>query len=147
MEFEDALFGWVRSQTSITALIGAAPALTRFYHLKNPQGTKFPSLVQQRDGTSTQQLYCGPDGAVRVSLRVDAYGKNRLEMAAVAKAFRHALRDAFAAGLPVMMGDGDSPADAVKVKSASMDNQVDLDDPSPGLFRRSQLWSFWIFEP
>jgi hypothetical protein len=146
MEFEDALFGWARGQAEITSLIGAPPGVTRFYHLKNPQGTKFPSLVQQRDGTSTQQLYCGPDGAVRVSLRIDAYGKTRIEMAAAAKAFRVSIAAALANG-PIMMGDGDSPLDAVKVKAAFMDNQVDLDDPSPGLFRRSQLWSFWIFEP
>lgn len=144
MEFEDALFGWVRSLPTITQYIGAPPVTTRFYKLKNPQAGKFPSLVQQRDGTSSQQLYCGTDGAVRVALRVDSYGKTWAEMAGLAKAFRVALRDAV---YPIMMGDGNSPADAVKVKSAHMENQVDLDDPSPGIYRRSQLWSFWIFEP
>ena len=144
MEFEDALFGWAKAQAAITANVGVTP--TRFYKLKNPQGTKFPSLVMQRGGTLEQELYCGSDGTKRITLRVDAYGKTWAEMAATAKAFRDTLKAAFQFG-PIMMGDGDSPADGVRVKSATMDNQVDLDDPSPGLFRRSQLWSFWIFEP
>lgn len=145
MEFEDALFGWVRTRPTLTQYIGGPPpAVTRFFKLKIPQGSKFPAMVQQRGGLLTQQLPCGTDGTVRVTLQVDHYGKTWAEMAALGKAFRRALeRDQT---YPVQMGAGDSPDDSVKVKSAKCENEFDLDDPDPGLLRRSQTWTFWIWE-
>lgn len=145
MELEDALFGWVRSRPTITQFIGGPPpAVTRFFKLKVPQASKFPAMVQQRAGIATQQLACGVDGTVRVTMQLDHYARTWAEMAALAKAFRRALeRDEV---YPVAMGAGDSPDDSVRVKSAKLENEFDLDDPEPGLLRRSQTWSFWIWE-
>lgn len=35
---------------------------------------------------------------------------------------------------------------SVKVKDAFLVNEFDLDDPEPGLYRRSQSWRFWYVE-
>lgn len=146
MEFEDALFKFTAQQSAVTAFLGATPQPTRFYKLKVPQGSKFPATVITRDGAPRENLYCGVDGAVRVSVRVDHYAKDWATMAALAKAFRRSLNPEVNA-YPIWMGDGDSPSVAVKCKAASLENEFDLDDPEPGLLRRVQLWQFWIFEP
>jgi hypothetical protein len=146
MQLEDALFGWVRGRPTITQYIGSGPGPigTRFFKLKIPQGSKFPAMVQQGAGLQTQQLACGVDGTVRITLQIDHYARSWAEMAALGTAFRRALEREQT--YPVQMGEGDSPDDSVRVKSAKIENQFDLDDPEPGLFRRSQTWSFWIWE-
>lgn len=146
MEFEDALFKWVGTQGSVTAFIGAAPQAVRFHKLKIPQGGKMPAMVQQRSGTGRQELQCTTDGAVAIQLQVDTYALTWSEMAACSRAFARALRRDNVT-YPVWMGDGDSPSVAVKVKAAILNNEFDTDDPEPGLCRRTQLWTFWIFEP
>jgi hypothetical protein len=146
VEFEDALFKWVGTQPTLTGLIGAAPNVVRFHKGAVPQAGKMPAMVQQRGGAGRQALYCGTDGAVSVSMQIDSYGKTWAEMAACARAFRRALRQD-AVTYPIWMGDGDSPTVAVKVKAATLENEFDVGNPEPGLYRRTQLWTFWIFEP
>jgi hypothetical protein len=146
VQLEDALFRWVSTQATLTALIGAPPAVVRFHKGRIPQGGHFPAMVQQRTGTLRQDLQCRPDGAVAVSLQVDSYGKSFPESVAVADEFRRLLR-ADVASYPLWMGEGDSPSEAVKVKAATLENDFDIDDPEPGLYRRVQLWRFWIWQP
>lgn len=148
MELEDALFAWAKTQAGIVANIGVPGGRLRFFKLKVPQGEKFPASVMQRSGTEEQALQCGPDGAVRIALQVDHYGKTWETMAATAKEFRRALRGDVVP-FPIIMGLGgdESPSAFVKVKQATLENQFDLDDPDPGLFRRTQLWTFWVWEP
>ncbi len=148
MELEDALFRWVSSRPDILENIGGPGSRVRFFKLKVPQGEHFPCSVVQRSGTEEQELQCGPDGAVRISLQVDHYAKDWTNMARAAKAFRQALRKDVTT-YPIVMGDGgsESPAEFVRVKAATIENQFDLDDPEPGLFRRSQIWTFWVWQP
>lgn len=146
MEFEDALFKWVSTQPTVTAFIGAAPQAVRFHKLKIPQGGKTPAMVQQRGGTARQELQCSTDGAVALQMEISTYAKGWAEMAACSRAFARALRRD-AVTYPIWMGDGDSPSVAVKVKAAILENEFDLDDPEPGLCRRVQLWTFWVWEP
>jgi len=146
MEFEDALFKWVSLQAPITANIGAPPQIVRFYKGRAPQQTKAPFMVQQRNGREGQLLYCREDGAVRVSMQIDTYAKDWAGMAAAARALKDALRPGVLT-YPVWMGDGDSPNVAIKVKAAILENEFDGEDPDPGLSRRTQLWTFWIWEP
>lgn len=150
MEFEDALFRWVADQSPITANIGAAPQVVRFFKGKAPQGVKAPFMIQRRGGVDEQTMRCRIDGAVAVSMQIDSYGKTWPEMAATARAFRNALKPDVVnagAGFPVYMGAVDSPGDGVKVKAAILENEFDTDDPDPGLIRRTQLWTFWIWQP
>lgn len=142
-DFEDALFQFVAGQPTVTQYIGAAPR-TRFFKLKQPQATKTPAMTQQRAGRTTQQLPCGPDGAVLIQLQVDTYAKTWAEMAGCAKAFRRALEGL---AYPVYLGSGDSPGNQIRVKLAALVNEFDSDDPEPGICRRTQFWEFWVFEP
>lgn len=145
-ELEEALFQWVRTQPTVTAYIGNPPGPVRFFKLKQPQGTPTPSMTQTRNGREDQQLRCGPDGAVLVQLAIDFYAKTWPEMAGLAKAFRRALNPN-PSPYPMLMGSGDSPGEQLRVKSATCVNEFDLDDPEPGICRRTQFWDFWVFEP
>ncbi len=146
MEFEDALFEWVATQSTITALIGAPPAAVRFFKLRIENGAKLPAIVQQRSGTSRQSLQCAVDGAVSISLQVDFYAPTWKAMKEAARAFRLALRPGNVT-YPFYMGEGDSPSVGVKVKAATLETEFDGEDPDPGLARRTQLWTFWVWEP
>lgn len=145
-ELEDVLFQWAGAQPTITQYIGAAPLEVRFYKLKAPQKSKTPHIIQQRSGGTQDQVYCGPDGAVRIQLQVDHYAMTWAEMAGLAKAFRRALNPN-PSPYPAYLGSGNSPGVQLRVKSAVCDNEFDSDDSDPGLFRRTQFWSFWVFEP
>lgn len=145
MEFEEALHGWVAQQAAIVALIGETNRV-RFFKLKVEQGSKYPAMVQQRSGADRQYRACRIDGAVGVSMQIDHYAKTWKQMAELARTFRESL-DPRTVAFPILMGPGDSPPTGVRVKAAMIDNEFDLDDPEPGLLRRTQLWTFWIVEP
>lgn len=145
MEFEDALHMWVTQQPALVALIGE-PNRIRFFKLKIPQKSRTPATVQQRGGTARQDRPCRVDGAVAVSMQIDHYATDYSKMAELASAFRQAL-DKRVVTYPVWMGPNDSPQTGVKVKSAFLENEFDLNDPEPGLLRRTQSWTFWIVEP
>lgn len=145
MEFEQALTEWARTVPAIVTLIGEANRL-RLYKLKGQQAQRQPSIVIQRGGAGRQYRSCGRDGAVQITLQVDHYAKDWQGMAALAKTWRAALE---AASYPFWMAgspDDSPPGAGVKVKSATCDNEFDLEDPDPGLVRRSQSWTFWVFE-
>lgn len=146
MELEDALFAWVSTQPTLTAWIGAPPLAVRLFKGKIPQAAKLPCIVQQRSNTGREALFCKVDGAVRISQQLDVYGKDWASMAALSKAIRVALRPDVIA-YPFYMVTGDSPAVSLKVKAATLENEFDSDDPEPGLSRRTQLWTFWVWEP
>jgi len=142
MDLMDALHAWAAAQTELAALL-AEPNRFRLYKLKLEQGTKHPSTVQQRTGTGRQYRSCTVDGAVRISLQLDHYGRTLQQMTDLANAWRLALSPDNLT-YPVYMGG--EPGVGVKVKSATLDNEFDFDDPEPGLLRRVQLWTFWSFE-
>jgi len=148
MEFEQALTEWVRTVPALVAIIGE-PNRVRLFKLKVEQKSKMPAIVQQRAGAERQYLSCTVDGAVRLSMQIDHYARTWAEMATLARTFREAL-DPDTVQFPVWMGGAptDSPPGAgVKVKAAMLENEFDLDDPDPGLLRRTQSWTFWIWEP
>lgn len=148
MEFEQALTEWARTVPALVALIGE-PNRIRLYKLKGQQGGKQPSTVIQRGGAGRQYRSCTRDGAVQITLQVDHYAKDWQTMAELATTWRQAL-DPETLTYPLWMGgspDDSPPGDGVRVKAASCDNEFDLDDPDPGLLRRSQSWTFWVWEP
>lgn len=143
MEIEDAIFQWVSGLPALTAVIGSSPV--RFFKGKIPQGSHMPAGVILRAGTGRQNRGCTIDGAVSVSLQIDWYAKTWQDMKEPAMLFRVALQPNVSS-FPIYMGGADSPAEFVKVKAATCENEFDGDDPEPGLQRRTQLWTFWIFE-
>lgn len=135
MTLEDGLFTFAAAQTELVALLGE-PTKFRFYKRKVEQGSKMPAMVMQRVGRETQRIQCGVDKTVGLTMQIDHYGKTHQEADGVGDAFRVLMQSQ---DFPVMMG-------TVKVKSADLTNEFDLDDPEPGLLRRSQSWSIWFVE-
>lgn len=145
MELEDALFKFMQTQAPVVALIGE-PNRLRFYKGKIPDQSKMPALVQQRSSGPRTYSQCGVDGSFPVSMQLDSYAKTWAEMAHLARLTFRALNPT-PTPYPMQMGTGNSPDDSVRVKAAELVNQFDRDDPEPGLFCRTQLWTIWIFEP
>jgi hypothetical protein len=130
---EDGVYAYAASITEIAALIGE-PAGLRFTKMVVPQRSGFPASVMQRTGTVRDQTYCGTVRLLQATLQFDHYAKKWDEAVATAEVFRLAFTD-FAG----MMG-------GVEVRSVVLQNEFDLDDPEPGLYRRSQSWLFWYVE-
>lgn len=144
-ELEQVLFQWARTVPQLTSIIGADPQPTRLYKMRAPQASKTPAIVVQRRGSDRQQLRCGPDGSVLIELQVDHYATTWAEMAHLAKVFRTALNPN-PTPYPAFLGSGDSPGVQMRVKSATCDNEFDVDDVEPGTYRRVQFWRFWVWE-
>lgn len=135
MILEEGISNWVRQQAALTGVLLEGSRL-RFFKLTMPQKSKLPSTVIQRVSTARQMLQCRPDKAVEASFLIDHYGADWQTAANLAELFRVTLQ---AEQFPAMMGE-------VKVKAATLENEIDLEDPEPGIFRRSQSWSFWFAE-
>lgn len=142
MELEEALHAWAAAQTELAGLIGE-PNRFRLYKGVLEQKTRQPASVQRRASTDRQVRACTVDGAVGVSLQLDHYATSWQASTQLAKAWRQALNPENVS-YPLYMGG--APGVGLKVKAATLDNEFDLDDPDPGLFRRAQFWTFWIFE-
>lgn len=145
MELESGLYRWAIAQAAFFPLLKPGAGEFQFHKMRIPEGAPTPATVQQRVGTGYQMRPCEIDGAVSVSLQLDHYAKTTELRDALAAAWRRALNPRYLT-YPVWMGDGDSPSAAVKVKAAILENEFDLDDSEPGLLRRTQLWTFWIFD-
>lgn len=135
MTLEQGIFNYATAQAEIQALL-KEPERTRFFRLTVPQSSKMPSTVQQRTGTQRQQLQCRIDRTVQATIQVDHYARSQQAAGELGQVFMAVLH---AATFPVMMG-------SIKVKDAFCVNEFDLDDPEPGLYRRSQSWRFWYVE-
>lgn len=133
MILEQAIYRWAQGITEISALLGQGSRL-RLTKLTVPQASAMPASVIQRTGTNRSKTACGTINLVQAAVQIDHYGKDWQTAIAVAEVFRLALSD-FAG----MMG-------AVQIKDAALVNEFDLDDPEPGLYRRSQSWSIWYLE-
>lgn len=133
MMLEQGLYEYAAAQTDIAAIIGQ-PDKLRLEKLVVPQHSRFPCSVMQRTGTTRDQIACGTSRLLQATVQIDHYAKTWKGAAELAEAFRLALTD-FAG----MMGD-------VEVRNVTLQNEFDLDDPEPGLYRRSQSWLFWFTE-
>lgn len=133
MMLEDGVYQFAEGVSEIAALIGE-PSGLRLHRLVVPRSSGFPCSVLQRTGTSRTQTQCGTIRLLEATMQVDHYGKRWEDAVELAEAFRLAFTD-FAG----MMG-------AVEVRDVILQNEFDLDDPEPGLFRRSQSWRFWYVE-
>lgn len=139
MELEEGLFAWANQQTEIAALIGE-PAGLRFFKLVIPQQRTTPATVLQRSGTSRSITQCGTIRLASATLQLDHYATTWQAASRLAAVFREVLLER--EGMrkyPRNMG-------TVEVRSATLQNEFDLDDPEPGLYRRSQSWDFWYVE-
>lgn len=106
----------------------------RIFGMLAPQNTVTPCIVYSKIVQIESQTLCGTDNLVRALMQIDCYTKEYKESKQVAKAVKLRLRD-----YKGLMG-------TVRTANIVLDNEVDLNDPDPGLFRVSQTFFIWYYE-
>ncbi len=138
---QDAFYAFMAAQTGITALTS-----TRIFPLVIPQkiysdATKQPCLVYSFDSKNRQKRYSGTDSLVAGSVQIDCYATTYRQAQLLAQAVRAALLD-----YSGTWTGNTSPQVSHKVQKCFLENEIDLDDPEPGLYRVSQSWAIWYDE-
>lgn len=138
---QDAFYGFMSAQGAITALTS-----TRIFPVVIPQkvysdATKQPCLVYSFDAKNRQKRFSGTDSLVASSVQIDCYATTYRQAQLLASAVRSVLLDY--AGTWI---GNTSPQVSHKVQKCFLENEVDLDDPEPGLYRVSQSWAIWYDE-
>lgn len=133
MTIEDTLHEILEAETSIAALIGE-PDFIRIFRGVARKGTRTPYLRLGRTSTSGIQGQCGTAGTELAIVQIDTYAKTQDE------------RDQLARAVFLTLRDFSGTIGAVKVKNAIRQNEFDLEDPEPGLYRRLQSWAIWYIE-
>jgi len=126
--------------TPTAAYLAGAPDPDRVYPLiipqKKPRGpAQVPCVVYRISGVDRQQLYCGTSSTVPTRMELDSYAIDYDEAHALADAVKAVLQD-----FRGMLGG------IVALKNATLENEIDLQDIDPGLFRVNQSWAFWHLE-
>lgn len=107
-----------------------------FFYMIIPQATplqqRTPCVVFNRGSVDRQVRYCGTDGVIRTSVTLDCYATSYTAARALARVVRESLID-----FRGLLGG------LLAVRAASLDNEFDLLDIEPGLFRVSQSWTIW----
>lgn len=129
MILEESLFSFLSSDTAVGAFIAE-----RIYGLIQPQKGVQPCIVYSRIATDRTQTLCTTDSKVRAALLLDCYDKTYLGSKRLAQAVRQTLID--------FSGD----MAGTRVSSISLEAEVDLDDPEPGLYCVSQRYLIWFTE-
>lgn len=138
MTLEDALHLILSGDTDVAALIGE-PSLYRIWRGVNRQNTRTPYLRMQRTTTTGIKGQCGTAGTEFAAVTIDSYAKTQDQRDQLARAVFLRLRD-FSGTIP------DGNGGSIKIKDATRQNEFDLEDPEPGLYRRTQLWGIWYIE-
>lgn len=131
----------LRTNAATAALLAApAPVVVRVFPLVMPQKVprgpaQYPAVVYNITTPARQVKYCGTDGLVRALVDLDSYDTSYDDAHVLADAVRAALLD-FRGAL----------GGIVAVKHAALENEIDLQDPEPGLFRVNQTWAIWYAE-
>lgn len=126
MTMEASLFTFLTSDPAVSALIG-----TRMYPGVIPQGGLQPCIVYAKTSRTRQQLFCGTDGLLLTRIDIDCYAKRYIESVALANAVTAALQD--------FSGD----MAGLAVPRVFLENEIDLSDIEPGLYRQSMTWALW----
>lgn len=93
--------------------------------------TRIPCITYRKTTTNRQQRYCGTDGTVGDQFTIDAYGKRYADAQKMADAVKAALIDYRGA-------KGDR-----FIANIHLDNEFDLMDIEPGLYRVSMTFEVW----
>ena len=126
MSLEKSLRDHLLAQAPVASVVGQ-----RVYPLVIPQGGAMPCIVYAKQGRQVQQVFCGEDGLRRTMLEIDCYALVYDDAVGLANAVAAALRDFSGA-----MG-------ATRVPRVFLENEIDLSDVEPGLYRQSQTWAVW----
>ncbi len=130
MTIRAAVFSILDGDAALTALI-----VSRVYRGVIPQQGKassyMPCITYSKTGERRNKTYCGTDGLVRNGFAVDAYAVTAAEAEAVAEAAKQALMDYRGA------------VDGVFIADVELENEFDLEDIEPGLYRVTMNFTLW----
>lgn len=90
-----------------------------------------PAITFSVSGTERSKTFCRTDGSVLRRVRVDAYAITQTEAESVAMAAEAALLDYR------------GTVEGLFIADISLDNEYDLEDIEPGLYRVSQQYAIW----
>lgn len=129
MMLEESIAGFLMDDTAIGAYIEG-----RVYGQIAPSKSPLPRIVYSRISTRRTQTLCGTDTTARAVVQIDSYDKTYKGAHLLATAIRKTLTD--------FSGD----MRGTRVSTVTMESDIDLDDPDPGLYRVSQTYFFWFTE-
>jgi hypothetical protein len=133
---QSALVARLESVSGVTSI-----AADRIYPLMIPQhvyseATKQPCIVYTRTNVQRRPTFCTSVGLIATGFRVDSYARTYVQAVELAAAVKTALID--------FTGSWGSPAQTIS--RVMLDNEFDLLDPEPGLYRVSQTYTVWHIE-
>lgn len=126
---EESLYSFLSSDTAVSSLVNDS-----IYGLIAPQGAPLPRIIYSRITTQRTSTLCATDTKVRAVMQIDCYARNYKASKELAKTVRQTLTD--------FSGD----MYGTRVSLVTLDQDVDLDDPDPGLYRVSQTYFIWFSE-
>jgi hypothetical protein len=126
MSIESDIFTFLKADTSL--FTGAAGGI---YGLMAPESVKVPFLVFNKVTTQWGSTLCGPDGIQRDVFQFDSYDKGYAGSLALAALLRGTL-----VGFKGVMG-------STHVNDILFDNEIQMLDPEPGLYRVLTTLFIW----
>lgn len=138
---QEALYSKLAGAAGVSALVAS-----RIYPLVIPQtvydeATKRPCIVYSTDGKARHIRFSGTDSLVAGRFTVDCYARTYSAVQQLAAAVRAALVDQRGTWTT-----SSSPQGSVSVQQVFIDNEFDLTDIEPGLYRVSQEYTIWYDE-
>lgn len=134
MSLKRGLYSWLTAQAGITAIAGDRIWPEVIPQQDFDQASKRPCLVFSREAAERERTFCGTQALLVSRMRIDAYARTYDGAEQLAQAVRSALTDY--AGL---MG-------STTVQDAVLEQDFDLMDLEPGLFRVSLVFAIWHTE-
>jgi hypothetical protein len=133
VSLKDDLWAYLNGTPGVTSVFSnASPDQIRVYPQVLPQDPTYPAATYQLVGRQRQPLMGNDTGnVVRSSVNVDVYGQTSESVETGSAAIRAALIDF--RGLMV----------ATQVERLLLENEIDLTDVEPGLFRNSMSFTIW----
>lgn len=138
---QEGLYAYLSQNAGVSALVS-----TRIYPIVIPEqayadATRQPCIVYSFDGKERQVRFSGTDSLVAASVQIDCYARTYASAHAVALAVRTAMVDYSG----IWTGTG-SPQSSNDIKKVFIENEFDLMDIEPGLYRVSQTYTIWYDE-
>lgn len=135
MLLEESLYSFLDADTAIGGMV---PDLknggSAIYGGIAPQNAPMPRIIYTRISTQRTQSLCGTDPKARAVMQLDCYDRSYKGSKALANAVRLTITD--------FRGD----MAGTHISLITLDTDIDLDDPEPGLFRVSQQYFIWFIE-
>ena len=134
MSIKNDLWDYLNGTAAMAAIFAdsSSPTLIRLYPQVLPQDPTYPAASYQLVGRQRQALMGNDTGnLVRSSYNVDVYGQTSESVESGSAALRTALID-----FRGLMG-------ATQVERLLLENEIDLTDVEPGLFRNSMSFTIW----